>query len=393
MHSSFVLSNASLVLPDRVLRQGALLVRDGLIEEIWEGESAGDLAHARGEGSHALPPVLDCQGAYVLPRLVEMHIHGCFGKGFEQLRGGQELIWLARRLRERGVGTFVPTILWDKEAVGRLVKSIEESGLPRSTVPGIHIEGPFVNPAKRGGISLANIGPPDPGLLDEILAVTKGLLKIMTLAPELPGAEALYGRLEAEGVLVSLGHSDARGAVPLPSKAFSCTHLFNAMSGLDHRAGQEGLANLGLSGRSAWVELNADGIHVNKSAMRVARSSVSPGSLILTSDAVVSAGLPFGEYRYFGFTAVSGASGVRYKESGTLIGSSKLGMEIVKSYMEATGAPLYEAVAAMSTNPSRALGLDQGRGGGIVPGAAAELFVWDKELRACTSINPPEEFR
>jgi N-acetylglucosamine-6-phosphate deacetylase len=126
--------------------------------------------------------------------------------------------------------------------------------------------------------------------------------------------------------------------------------------------------------------------------MRLARFAVSPYSLILTSDAVVSAGLPFGEYKYFGVPALSGATGVRYKETGTLIGSSRIGMEIVKSYIDATGAPLADAVAAMSDNPSRALGLAKEQTGGcLAVGAAANFYIWDATLGSCTPASLSEE--
>lgn len=393
MDKSYILTNASLVLPDRVVQGGALVVRDGFIEAVAEPGDAelGAADPSAGGRSRQSLPTIDLDGKYVLPRLLEMHIHGCFGIGFEQISGGEDLRILARKLASRGVGAFVPTILWEKNAVRRLVESIEVSGFPRSVIPGIHIEGPFVNPAKRGGISLANISPIQTGLLEEILETTRGYLKIMTLAPELPGAEAVYKRLKEAGVLVSLGHSDARGQVVLPRQAFSVTHLFNAMSGVDHRADQEGLANRALAGLPAWVELNADGIHVNRTAMKLARSAVAPDSLILTSDAVVSAGLPFGEYKYFGVAAFSGTSGVRYKETGTLIGSSRIGMEIVKSYMDATGAPLAHGVAAMSDNPSRALGLAmEHTGGRIAAGAAANFYIWDATLASCTPASSLE---
>jgi N-acetylglucosamine-6-phosphate deacetylase len=161
------------------------------------------------------------------------------------------------------------------------------------------------------------------------------------------------------------------------------------MSGVDHREG--GLANLGLSGRSRWVELNADGIHVNDTAMRIAHSCLPPEKLILTSDAVVSAGLPYGEYLYFGHKVRSDSKGVRYGESGVLIGSSKLGMEIVGSFVRASGAPLWAAVASMSATPSAALGKRaRQRPGKIVSGAPAKILVWDKDMTACRRPLEPK---
>jgi N-acetylglucosamine-6-phosphate deacetylase len=311
-----------------------------------------------------------------------MHMHGAFGIGFESVSGGADLVAIASRLEAFGVGCFVPTILWDEGAVDRLVAAIEESWLPESVLPGIYIEGPFVNAERRGGIGLGQIAAPDPDLCRKIIATAKGRLKVMALAPELPGIEALYPILEEAGVLVSLGHSGASAGVALPPSRFSVTHLFNAMSGLDHRGG--GLVNIALAGFPSWTELNADGIHVNKSAMKVASLCIPPERLILTSDAVISAGLPYGDFSYFGKSVTSGPDGTRYKESGTLIGSNRLGMEIIKSFSASTGASLPAAIQSMSATPSAALGLAAvDCGGNMEVGAKADIFIWDSNLSVC----------
>jgi len=379
MAESYILSGGTCVLSDRLLEGGFLVVRDGIIGEVGHESLSDHLAE--NPGDRALP-VIDCEGSWVLPRLIEMHMHGAFGIGFESLADGGDLLEIARRLEARGVGGFVPTILWDLGSVRRLVAAIESSGLAGTVVPGIYIEGPFVNPERRGGIGLQQIRAPDAGLCGEIIDACRGMLRIMTLAPELAGIEFLYPVLREAGVLVSLGHSGASAGVALPPPPFSVTHLFNAMSGLDHRGG--GLANIALAGSSAWAELNADGVHVNASSMKVASLCIPPERLILTSDAVVSAGLGPGSYSYFGKQVRSGPDGVRYKDSGTLIGSSTLGIDIVKSFVAASGASLPSAIASMSRTPSAALGLSaSSHGGSIETGAKADLFIWDNSLSSC----------
>ena len=330
MADSYILFGGTIILSDRLLDSAIIVVRDRMISHVGV-ESLFDYLEAN-PADRALR-VEDCSGFIVAPRLIEMHIHGAFGVGFESVRGGNDILVVARELESKGVGCFVPTILWDEAAVSRLIGAIKESGLPKSVVPGIYIEGPFINPEKKGGINLPQIAKPDIELCRKIVATARGTLLVMALAPELPGVEALYPILREAGVLVSLGHSGASAGVALPPPPFSVTHLYNAMSGLDHRAG--GLANIALAGLSTWAELNADGIHVNPSAMKVASRCLPAGKLILTSDAVVSAGLSHGSYTYFGKSVVSDSTGVRYKDSGTLIGSSKLGMEIVKSFAKA----------------------------------------------------------
>ncbi len=379
MADSYIIAGGTIILADRLLEGGLVVVRGGRIGHIGpESPERYLAAHPEDKGL----AMIDGASSFVIPRLVEMHIHGAFGRGFENISGGADLVAIASGLEKRGVGCFLPTILWDEDAVSRLVAAIEDSGLPETVVPGIYIEGPFVDPGRRGGIGLGQIAKPDPDLCRKIVATAKGRLKIMALAPELPGIEAIYPVLEETGVLVSLGHSGASPGVALPKK-FSVTHLFNAMSGLDHRGG--GLANIALAGGPSWVELNADGIHVNASSMKVASLCIPPERLILTSDAVISAGLPYGDFSYFGKPVHSGPHGARYKESGTLIGSNRLGMEIVASFIAATGQSLPAAIRSMSATPSAALGLDAlDCGGTIEVGAKADIFIWDSSLSACS---------
>ncbi|HEY9053695.1 MAG TPA: amidohydrolase family protein [Rectinemataceae bacterium] len=382
MEHSFILAPGGLMLAESAVEGGWVRIRDGRVMSFGEDDPER-VAFSDAEASSL--PIYRFPESILAPGLTEFHIHGAFGLGFEAVESGEQLVRLARDLRARGVVRFIPTILWDEKAVRNLVRAIDESGLPPCTIPGIHIEGPFVNPAKRGGIGESNIHDPDPGLLERIIEIARGRLRIMTLAPELPGADALYPILRRAGILISLGHSAADASSRLPDAPFSITHLFNAMSGLDHRLG--GLAGRALCGEAAWVELNADGVHVNAQGMRVAWRCIGSESLILTSDAIAPAGRAEGPCSYFGAPAVSGPDGVRYSGSGTLIGSNRLGSQIVLSFASATEAPLAQAWKAMSANPVRALGLDPARAGGtIAPGATADLFLWERGFGSCEAI-------
>lgn len=319
------------------------------------------------------------EGGYRIPGLFEMHIHGAFGVGFESLSGAEGLIHVALELRKRGVSGFLPTILADEAAIARLADAIERSGLYGTTVPGIYVEGPFVNQKKRGGILPGQIAAANAELCERIADAARGMLKIMTVAPEMEGIEAVYAVLKKRGVRISLGHSDMSGEPALPDAPFSVTHLFNAMSGVDHRKG--GLANLALSGLARWVEVNSDGIHVSQSAMRIASRCLKPDQLIVTSDAVAPAGMPYGNYMYFGKAVRSDQTGVRYAAEGTLVGSNRLGMDVVKSFAQASGWPLDDVVRSMSGTPRELLG--------IAPDPD-DVFIWDERLGEC---SPSREAR
>ncbi|MFZ3110509.1 MAG: hypothetical protein WA234_07460, partial [Rectinemataceae bacterium] len=184
MADNYIIAGATIILADKLLEGGLVVVRDGRIDYIGEESLEGYLrAHPTDENLD----LIDGFSSFLAPRLVEMHMHGAFGIGFENISNGADLLSIASGLEARGVGCFVPTILWDEAAVSRLVAAIETSGLPENILPGIYIEGPFVNPEKRGGIGLDQITDPDPNLCRKIIATARGRLKVMALAPELPG--------------------------------------------------------------------------------------------------------------------------------------------------------------------------------------------------------------
>lgn len=383
MADSFILTGARILLPERVLDEGSLAVEAGIIRWIREG---GVSPRQFGGAWSATLPIVDCGGAWISPGLTELHIHGAFGYGFETAVDGAGLRDLAAKLQSKGVFRFLPTILWDEAAVKNLVAAIDDSGLYGSTIPGIYLEGPFINPKRKGGIGLEQICRPEASVLETLLDACAGKLRIITLAPEMPGIEALYPLLRKANVMIALGHSDAKLSTKLPERPFSITHLFNAMSPFDHKEG--GLANLALDGAADWVELNADGVHVSPHAMRSVLRCIDPASLILTSDAVAPAGLGYGEYRYFAKAVRSGASGVRYAQDDTLIGSNLLGMDIVRSFAAVTGCGLPQAVSFMSANPEALLGsAGAAPGGRLEPGARADLCIWNKDFSGCTRID------
>jgi N-acetylglucosamine-6-phosphate deacetylase len=155
------------------------------------------------------------------------------------------------------------------------------------------------------------------------------------------------------------------------------------MTGIDHREG--GLANFAFSQSPDYIELNGDGIHVNESCLKLCSRLISENSLILISDAVIGAGLPYGDFSYYGRRVVSSKRGVRYADSDVLMGSNMLGIDIVKNYCFEAEVPLWRAVRAMSLVPRKALGLDK-EYGSIEVGKMADIFLWDKDLE--TAVRP-----
>jgi N-acetylglucosamine-6-phosphate deacetylase len=153
------------------------------------------------------------------------------------------------------------------------------------------------------------------------------------------------------------------------------------MSGIDHREG--GLANLAFSQSPDYVEVNGDGIHVNATSLELSARAISKDSLILISDAVIGAGMPHGRFRYYEHDVVSTERGVRYADTDVLMGSNRLGMDIVRNFTAQAGVPLWRAVRAMSLVPRRALGMAKDYGS-IEIGKFADIFIWDKEMEIAT---------
>lgn len=374
--ADFILSGGRLVLRDRILEGGSIVALGGKIEAIL----------AKGEGLPAgLPaglPRIEARGALVTPGLIEVHIHGAGGIGFDRLGEGPaeaagRLSELKAFLRSRGVTSFLPTLIPREAEIGALAAALEAASFDVADLPGFYVEGPFISAARRGGIPESFIREVDLSLLARILELGRGRLRLMTVAPELAGAAEVYAALESAGVTVSLGHSDCSlERAALPKGDFSITHLFNAMSPFSHRRGAAGLAMLPFLRELPFVELNSDGVHVSDEALRAARRAIAPESLVLVTDAVVAAGLPYGSYSFFGMPVVSGERGVRYADSGTLMGSNRLAPEALRHWIEATGAPIPEAVASLSAVPARLLGIE-GRRGAIAPGLDACLVVWE----------------
>jgi N-acetylglucosamine-6-phosphate deacetylase len=420
--------NGKIILPHTVLPVGTVVVREGVIRAV--------LPKSEKESLPPDLPFIDVEGNYISPGLVELHIHGCGPYGFEALGPG-ELRKAAGFLASRGVSLFVPTIQPDQQAVSVLGAALREllsdrngshekwSLPPAASAPGLYLEGPFINPEKRGGILPELVHHPDPALLNELYASSRNTILLMTVAPEVENIESLIPAMLEKGIVPCLGHSDASvaetegfmtalrqdrqegqkkqkkdGARRTGRPSISITHLFNAMAPISHK--RSGLAMVPFvdSGRELFVEVNGDGIHLNADMLRFCYRNLDHDHILLISDAVISAGdagLQNGEgaLTYFGKPVDSDKEGVRYRESGTLIGSNRLIPDVVHHFVEATGAPLCDAVRFAALNPCRVLGLDHVRGS-LEPGKLADIVVFDADMNVirefCAPLSPVRTF-
>lgn len=351
-----------LVLDDRVAG-GRITIDDGRIAAI-------DLDDEAGAG-----------GAYLAPGFVDVHVHG-WG-GHDAMGDPAALDGMARRLLRRGVTSFLPTAV--TAPLGELVAFAERvrTWLPDAPADGaeplgFNLEGPFLADARRGAHDPTCLRSPVDFDREELEPLIDGL-RLLTIAPELPGATDLIRWLRDRGVVTSIGHSAAtfdEARAGYEAGAMSTTHLFNAMTGIDHRA--PGVAVAALLDDAAYVELIADGIHVHPALWPLITRLKPPDRLLLVSDAIALAGIGDGRGRIGGLEVEVVGQRVTLVGTSTLAGSV-IALDTAVRNVVASGVPLPAAVAAGSRNPLALLGIsDRGR---IAVGQRADLVELDPGLR------------
>ena len=359
-----------LVLDDRVASGRIAIDGDGLIAEVTldpEPVAGTSADAATGE-------------PYIAPGFVDVHVHG-WG-GHDAMGGPAALDGMARTLLRHGVTSFLPTaVTAPLDALGRFARDVRD-WTPRAPSDGaeplgFNLEGPFLARSRHGAHDPALLREPaevEPADLEPLLAG----LRLLTLAPELRGALELTRRLRDRGTAVSIGHSEAtleQARAGYAAGATSTTHLFNAMSGLDHRA--PGVTLAALLDDDAFVELIADGIHVYPALWELITRLKPADRLVLVSDALSLAGTGDGHGRIGGLEV--DVVGDRATLAGTTtLAGSVIALDTAVRNLVAEGAALPAAVAAASRNPLALLGIsDRGR---IAVGRRADLVELDDDL-------------
>ncbi len=307
-----------------------------------------------------------------IPGLVDLQVNGFAGVDFAHADApGYALA--SQQLAAAGTTSFQPTLVTASEH--DLVRALGNAPGPRTLGSmGVHLEGPFLSPARLGAHLSSARADPDGALLDRLLAA--GPVAQMTIAPELPGALELIDRLHDRGVIVSLGHSDAtRGeaAGAFERGVRTVTHLFNAMRPFSHR--DPGIAGAALVRRDVLLQLIVDGQHLADDTVRLVWQAAA-GRVALVSDAIAAAGLGDGVFRV-GPIEVSVRGGVARRDDGLLAGSTGTLLGAVRT-LAALGVPLVEAVGAATAVPARIAGRPDL--GVLRPGALADIVVLDDRL-------------
>ncbi len=375
-----ILSGADVVLPDRLLSPGSVVLDGSRIAEIVPG-ARPDTSATR----------LDLHGCYIVPGFIDVHVHGL--DGLDTLQGGDVIAAMARRLARVGVTGFCPTsIACTPEALRTLLRAVGAARLNpppmAARVLPAHLESNFLNPEFNGAQPVDCLRLPRGGRTDgeftgeDILAeiaAARPDVGIVTVAPEIEGALDLIRDLTAHGHHVSLGHSGAsydEALAGVEAGARQATHLFNRMTPLGHR--QPGLAAAVLEHEDVTAELICDGVHVHPAMARVALAAKQTSRIMAITDGTAGAGLPRGSRTTIGGRPIIVGDAATL-EDGTLAGSVLTMDRAFAKLVSAMGLSLVDAATVCATTPARALGL-QGLGV-IAPGATADLVVLDRDLR------------
>lgn len=353
------------VTPARVLAPGWMLLDGDRIVEI-------------GEGSPPRPPDLDLGDTTVVPGFVDIHVHGGGGASFGGTADAADAVAAAHLAH--GTTSMAASLVTDTH--DRMVAAVRELALlvRDDRLAGIHLEGPWLSPQRSGAHQPGALVDPDPASVESLLAAGDGAVRMVTLAPELPGGIAAVRQLVTAGVVAAIGHTDATYDVSraaLDAGARLGTHLFNAMRPLHHRdPGPVGA----LLDAPVDVEVIADGVHLHPAVLRTVFAA-KPGRCLLVTDAMAAAAAPDGDYA-LGPMAIEVRDGVARLADGSGAGpiaGSTLTMDAAVRYAVRTaGLPLLDVVHAASTAPARVWGLTDV--GSLEPGRRADLVVLDGDL-------------
>ncbi len=343
---------------------GAVEIRDGRIVKIFSGNVEADIRLTHG---------------FLSPGLIDLHNNGAFGVDCAAATPAQWDGYIAK-LAECGVTSVLPTVITAPlGALCAAAANVAGAMARHGAILGLHLEGPFLALARRGAHPAEHLRLPDSAALDELLAAPqmRAVLRLLTLAPELPGALAAIQRLAAAGVVVSLGHTDATAAqmsAGVDAGARMVTHVFNAQPPLHHRA--PGAPGVALSDARLFPCLIADGVHVDPLLLKLAFAAC-PRAVAVT-DSIVVAGLEPGAVREFGGApARLGPQGVGLRADGTIAGAGITLDEGVRRLI-AYGIPPETALAAATSRPAEAMGLvDRGW---LAPGQRADIIWWGDDF-------------
>jgi len=362
--------NVKIILPEEVVTSGGLLVSDK-IEKLVDAEEIKRLEKSSGL------EVIDGKGLYLAPGLIDLHIHGA--SGYDTMDASSEALEkISLSLARKGTTSFLPTTMTMpvtriKEALANIGQT-KKLGTRGARILGAHLEGPFINPEKKGAQAESDILLPDFELFED----EEKLIKMVTIAPELPDAERVIRHFKEQGIVVSCGHTAASYDQIIEAREWGishATHLFNGMVGLHHR--RPGVVGAVLT-TDLSCELIADLIHIHPAVLNLVLQVKDLDQIILVTDQMEAGSLGDGVYS-LGSQQVIVKDGACRLENGQLAGSVLTLNQAAKNIYQISNLSLPEVIRLATINPAHRLGLDQ-QIGQISAGYLADLILFDDEF-------------
>ena len=380
MKEQKIISGNKIITPLKVIKNGIVIVDDGVIEYVGEKEKAADLVSYNNI----------YRGEYIVPGFIDIHCHG--GNGYDTMDSTYEALREISKFKAKNgctgfLATTVTSSIKDTvKALNNISEHSKQSPEGGTEILGVHLEGPFINVMQKGAQREDLIIPLSVEVMEKFIKESGGLIKIVTYAPELDTDFKFTSFLNDKEIIPSVGHSFADYETIISAIRFglkSSSHIFNQMEGIHHR--EPGTVGAILTQENLFAEIIADCVHVHPAIINLLVRAKGVDKIILITDAMRAAGLQDGIYDLGGLKVMVKNSEARL-ESGNLAGSTLTMNRAVENMIEKVGINIKESVKMASLNPAQLLGLNKDRGS-LTPGKRADIVVLDNNFNVVYTIK------
>lgn len=377
------LTNVEIVLEHEIMPDAFLLIREGIID------SYGQMGTCPKIDSRIR--VFDCRDHHVLPGMIDIHVHGAGGSDFMDATS-QAIDTIARTLAKEGTTSYLATTMTGtSEQIRDSILTIstfmeEHEKVASPELLGIHLEGPFINSTQKGAQPVSCIISPNLNLFTEWQRLAKGVIRIVTFAPELDEEHSFLKEIQRQGVLGSMGHTDAtykQANVAIDAGISNATHLFNGMSGLHHR--EPGVLGAALLREEVYVEVIPDGFHFHPDLLKLVLRLKGIERILVITDGMRAKGMSEGKYDLGGNNVVVSNGKCTLEDGSSLAGSIITMNEARKNMAKWLGLSLTEQAQITSLNQAKRLGVED-RKGSILKGKDADLTLIDEDGNVSLTI-------
>lgn len=382
-----IIRNVKVYTESKTFEDGAIMIRNGVFDQVLTGpDSAG------ADDSE----ILDGEGCYAIPGLIDLHFHGCMGDDF--CDGSKEAIArIAKYEASIGVTAIAPATMTlpadELEEILKVAAEYKKEASEGADLIGINMEGPFISPAKKGAQDERNIVPCDTDMCQRFLDASEGLVKFVGIAPEQSEKSLDFIQQMKGKVNISLAHTNAdydTAKAAFDAGANHAVHLYNAMPAFTHRA--PGVVGAVSDSEHVMAEIICDGVHIHPSVVRATFKMMGADRMILISDSMRATGMPDGRYTLGGLDVNVVGNRATLVSDGALAGSATNLMDCMRIAVKKMGIPLETAVACATMNPAKSLG-EYDQYGSITAGKKADVVLLDKELNLKMVVKGGKKIR